>query len=506
MESSHGGSSSPAPFLIKTYDMLDEPSTNSIVSWSQSGCSFVVWNPLDFARDLLPVYFKHNNFSSFIRQLNTYVGCHRTVWPKKEGFRKIDPERWEFANDEFIRGQKHLLKNIHRRKPIHSHSIPQPGSNLLSQLSYPERQELMDEIERLKLEKSTLIIELEKHAQHQLAMDQHMQDLEDRLHGMALRQRNLISFLDQAIQRPGFLSSLIQHSDLQAKKRRLPTDDDCPLRDAAMQERFVAASIPALDIEPFEKMESSLNSLEVFFQEVGVASGEDAFSEDRLPCLTTDMHAASSCETDFDVHSPICHSSCPENVRSRPESAPGPVMDDCPIQAEKMESSLNSLEAFFHEGTVSGEDAFSEDRLPCLTTYMHASSSHESDFVVQSPIRHSTCPENNRSCPESTAVPVIDDRPIQAGVRSKALDIDMNSEPDVNCLDQRKENLASTRTIGVNDTFWEQFLTESPGYWDAREIESERNEADGRRAVVWNRKNVDHLTERMCHLTSTERT
>lgn len=72
MEGSHGPSS-PAPFLTKTYEMIEDPVTDSIVSWSHTGRSFVVWNPPEFAKDLLPTYFKHNNFSSFVRQLNTYV-------------------------------------------------------------------------------------------------------------------------------------------------------------------------------------------------------------------------------------------------------------------------------------------------------------------------------------------------------------------------------------------------------------------------------------------------
>ena len=63
----------PPPFLTKTYDIVEDSTTNHVVSWSRGNNSFVVWDPQAFAMTLLPRYFKHNNFSSFVRQLNTYV-------------------------------------------------------------------------------------------------------------------------------------------------------------------------------------------------------------------------------------------------------------------------------------------------------------------------------------------------------------------------------------------------------------------------------------------------
>ena len=71
---------SPPPFLTKTYDLVDDRNTNHIISWSRGNNSFVVWDPQAFAMNLLPKYFKHNNFSSFVRQLNTYVSIFFNTW------------------------------------------------------------------------------------------------------------------------------------------------------------------------------------------------------------------------------------------------------------------------------------------------------------------------------------------------------------------------------------------------------------------------------------------
>ncbi|CAN8325022.1 unnamed protein product [Cochlearia groenlandica] len=239
----------PPPFLSKTYDMVEDPATDAIVSWSPANNSFVVFDPPEFSRDLLPKYFKHNNFSSFVRQLNTY------------GFKKVDPDRWEFANEGFLRGQKHLLKTISRRKSAHglgggsnskqqSHELSQCKGSVSALSSCVEvgRFGLEEEVEQLKRDKNVLMLELVKLRQQQQSTDSKLQSMVRSLHVMEQRQQQIMSFLAKAVQNPTFLSQFIQKqtdsSNMQVaeanKKRRLR--EDATDSDAENRSRSLAAS------------------------------------------------------------------------------------------------------------------------------------------------------------------------------------------------------------------------------------------------------------------------
>mmetsp|Transcript_24371 Transcript_24371/g.36156 ORF Transcript_24371/g.36156 Transcript_24371/m.36156 type:complete len:405 (+) Transcript_24371:216-1430(+) len=124
-------------FLRKTYHMIDTCDTN-ISGWTEDGLSFVVKDPEKFASEIIPQFFRHNNFSSFVRQLNFY------------GFRKIktDPIRledqstveedeskfWRMRHEYFVKDKPHLLREIHHQRSSAA-SMPQEVHTLKAELS-----------------------------------------------------------------------------------------------------------------------------------------------------------------------------------------------------------------------------------------------------------------------------------------------------------------------------------------------------------------------------------
>ncbi|KAH8280390.1 hypothetical protein KR018_005478 [Drosophila ironensis] len=106
------GSGVPA-FLAKLWRLVDDSDTNHLIGWTKDGHSFIIQNQAQFARELLPLNYKHNNMASFIRQLNMY-GFHKITSIDNGGLR-FDRDEIEFSHPFFKRNSPFLLDQIKRK-------------------------------------------------------------------------------------------------------------------------------------------------------------------------------------------------------------------------------------------------------------------------------------------------------------------------------------------------------------------------------------------------------
>jgi hypothetical protein len=132
----------------ETYAMLNALRNPSLASWSVDGLTFVVWDTERFASDIIPKYFKHNNFNSFVRQLNFYRFKKMKVDRIKTDNMDAGRERkcWRFKHDNFRRGRPELLEEIKKG----DHNI-EPGA-----VGIQEVDGMMRELESLRSQVAAL--------------------------------------------------------------------------------------------------------------------------------------------------------------------------------------------------------------------------------------------------------------------------------------------------------------------------------------------------------------
>ena len=120
-----------APFISKLFELTNEFAGPDVCfEWSEDGTQFWVSNIEIFSRDVLPAYFKHNNYASFIRQLNIYGFRRSTEYLSGS---RHGPSVEVFRHPLFIRGRKDLLPQIIRRtssSPSSASSVSAAGSSV----------------------------------------------------------------------------------------------------------------------------------------------------------------------------------------------------------------------------------------------------------------------------------------------------------------------------------------------------------------------------------------
>ncbi|CAN7990997.1 unnamed protein product [Ixodes hexagonus] len=152
MHTTEVGVNNVPAFLVKLWKLVEDENCNDLISWNGNGQSFIIHNQTQFAKELLPLYFKHSNMASFIRQLNMYG--FRKVASIDQGALKSDRESIEFFHNFFIRGQECMLEFIKRKVPAGRNGGPEEGrahgdviKELLSDVgSMQGRQEHVDQL------------------------------------------------------------------------------------------------------------------------------------------------------------------------------------------------------------------------------------------------------------------------------------------------------------------------------------------------------------------------
>jgi HSF-type DNA-binding len=108
-------------FLVKIYDILNNGSYQNIIKWVDDGKAFEIVNLPVYMSEILPIYFKHKNFSSFIRQLNMY------------DFHKVPGESYIFSHPLFVNGNPDQLTLI-KRKNSSIKPEKNPNDEILSKI------------------------------------------------------------------------------------------------------------------------------------------------------------------------------------------------------------------------------------------------------------------------------------------------------------------------------------------------------------------------------------
>ena len=175
---------SKSTFITKLWTILNDTNFSKFLIWGKDGTTFLVLNQEEFSGNVLPQIFKHNNFASFVRQLNLYGfnkvnRCyHKSTDPSTESI------PMEFKNPQFIKGKVDEIYLI-KRKTSYEEGVRTRLSNKLRNTKTESESSQEEEITKdSPIKISDSLIEAAKNFQSpnlQEAMQNQMRNVQEKL-------------------------------------------------------------------------------------------------------------------------------------------------------------------------------------------------------------------------------------------------------------------------------------------------------------------------------------
>lgn len=172
-------------FLTKLYTILSDTTYDEIIHWDNDGKRVIICDVINLCNIVLPKFYKHRNYSSFVRQLNMY-GFHKSKGKLKNG-EGYEHEKFNanITKEEILKIQKpnkkmkvlemHIKENTKDDSSSENGVIPIDNEDNVLKYLYEKNEnnikfshELKKEIETLKKENTLLNEEI---ASFKLALD-----------------------------------------------------------------------------------------------------------------------------------------------------------------------------------------------------------------------------------------------------------------------------------------------------------------------------------------------
>lgn len=133
------------PFLQRLFFIIKDPENYNLIHWNKEGTHIIITDPINFSKKIIPEYFKHDNYASFVRQLCYY------------GFGKetniINSKSEVFFNEFFQKnmGLEEVIKKIKRKTSLkeNKEEIKENDNSIKEPILIYEQDKTNDDIKKI---------------------------------------------------------------------------------------------------------------------------------------------------------------------------------------------------------------------------------------------------------------------------------------------------------------------------------------------------------------------